>query len=322
MATPTNHWKLGMFVVVAVLIGMGVAVYLGAHTLTKETVSYVAYFDESVQGLELGSPVKFRGVTIGRVSVIDIASDGRHVQATLEVLVQQLERLSLDKLSGAHTRLFVDPELRVQLTSAGLTGVKFLLIDFFDPKSNPRPKLPFKVPGNYIPTAPSTMKNIEDSLVRTAHSFPEVAANLLLTLDKVNGILDSITEQRIPEKALGTLEQTTRSMNELEQQLAALNAGKLSQQTQVNLTNLNATLTKMNSVLDQVQSERGLLASAIRTSNAMGEVARNANTLGPQTQDTLREIRGAAQAIRKFANALERDPDMLIKGRAQVAHEP
>jgi paraquat-inducible protein B len=321
MATPTNHWKLGLFVVVGVLIGMGVLVFLGARTLTKETVSYVSYFDESVQGLELGSPVKFRGVTIGRVSLIDIASNGRHVEVTLEVVVQQLKRLNLEKASGDGTGLFVHPDLRVQLTSTGLTGVKFILMDFFDSRTNPRPKLPFKVPRNYIPPAPSTMKNIEDSLVRTAHTFPVLAERLLLTFDKVDAILEDIHGQGLPEKAIGTLEQTTRSMKELEHQLAGLEARKISGQAQENLTAVNASLTKMNALLDNMQSDRGLMASALRTSNAMGDLARNANTLGPQTEDTLREIRGAAQSIRKLANALEREPDMLIKGRAEVASE-
>lgn len=321
MATPTNHWKLGLFVVVSVLIGMGVLVFLGARTLTKETVTYVSYFDESVQGLELGSPVKFRGVTIGRVSLIDIASDGRHVEVTLEVVVQQLKRVNLEKAAGDGLGLFVHPDLRVQLTSTGLTGVKFILMDFFDSRTNPRPKVPFKVPRNYIPPAPSTMKNIEDSLVRTAHTFPILAERLLVTFDKVDRIVEDISSQGLPEKAVGTLEQTTRSMKELEHQLAGLEARKISGQAQENLAAVNASLTKMNTLLDSMQSDRGLLASALRTSNAMGDLARNANTLGPQTEDTLREIRGAAQSIRKLANVLEREPDMLIKGRAEIAHE-
>lgn len=321
MATPTNHWKLGLFVVVSVLIGMGVLVFLGARTLAKDTVSYVSYFDESVQGLELGSPVKFRGVTIGRVSLIDIASDGRHVEVTLEVIVQQLERLNLDKITEEGVGLFLHPDLRVQLTSTGLTGVKFILIDFLDSRTNPRPKLPFKVPRNYIPPAHSTMKNIEDSLVRTAQTFPVLAERLLVTLDKVGVIVDDIHGKGLPEKAIGTLDQTTRSMQELERQLSALEAGKLSSQAQQNLTSVNVSLTKMNALLDHMQSDKGLLASAVRTSNSLGDLARNANTLSPQTEDTLREIRGAAQSIRKLANALEREPDMLIKGRAEVARE-
>ena len=53
---------------------------LGARSLQKEVGRYVSYFDESVQGLDVGSPVKFRGVTIGTVGGIDVAPDHRHVE--------------------------------------------------------------------------------------------------------------------------------------------------------------------------------------------------------------------------------------------------
>ncbi|MEP7125951.1 MAG: mammalian cell entry protein, partial [Byssovorax sp.] len=63
MSAPTNHWKLGLFVVVGVVLTLTTVAVLGARSLRKEVSRYVSYFDESVQGLEVGSPIKFRGVT-------------------------------------------------------------------------------------------------------------------------------------------------------------------------------------------------------------------------------------------------------------------
>jgi len=68
VAAPTNHWKLGFFVVVGFVVAMATVVALGARSLKKKTVTYQSYFDESVQGLDVGSPVKFRGVSIGSVA--------------------------------------------------------------------------------------------------------------------------------------------------------------------------------------------------------------------------------------------------------------
>jgi hypothetical protein len=45
-------------------------------------------------------------------------------------------------------------------------------------------------------------------------------------------------------------------------------------------------------------------------------MARGSGTLGPELELTLRDVRGAARSIRRFTDALERDPDMLLKGRA------
>src|SRR5688572_31983274 len=95
MATGTNHWKLGLFVLLGIALLFTSLVVLGASNWNKASVRYVSYFDESVQGLELGSPVKFRGVTIGRVAEIDIAPDRRHVAVSSELTLDKLDTLNL-----------------------------------------------------------------------------------------------------------------------------------------------------------------------------------------------------------------------------------
>src|SRR3569832_1543142 len=124
MSTPVNHWKLGLFVVVGVCTAMAMVVYLGARSMQKETVSYMTYFDESVQGIEVGSPVKFRGVTVGRISLIDVAADHRMVALSCELGVTELNGLglSVERHKGNRTKLSLPPDLRVQLGSFGLTG--------------------------------------------------------------------------------------------------------------------------------------------------------------------------------------------------------
>src|SRR5688500_18915258 len=134
MSAPTNHWKLGLFVLVGALLAVVTVVYLGAQSLKKETVSYRSYFDEAVTGLELGSPVRYRGVTIGNVSNIDIAADRRHVEVTYDLGVSVLGRLGLAAGQGQQTTISVPPDLRVQLGSQGITGVKYVLVDFFNVK--------------------------------------------------------------------------------------------------------------------------------------------------------------------------------------------
>ena len=76
----TNQWKLGLFI--ALTVGMGIAslFWLAQGRFRRDTFSAVAYFNESVQGLDVGSPMKFRGVPVGVVSDITIGPDRRHVQ--------------------------------------------------------------------------------------------------------------------------------------------------------------------------------------------------------------------------------------------------
>jgi len=316
MAVGTNRWKLGLFVIVGVAVALTALVTLGASQWNVKTVTYFSYFDESVQGLEVGSPVKFRGVTVGRVADIDIAPDRRHVEVKDELFVEQLVRLGLHSVARGEDALSVQPNLRVQLNQTGITGVKFILLDFFDPKTYPVVALPFKAPKNTIAATASTMKNLEDSVVRTANQFPDIATALLATVTKLNILMDSVEEQRLPGRAGDTIMEANAAMRELRGQLAALNASQLSANADRNLNELNKTLVGVNSLLERLGSDRGLMESAERAANSMNEVARGAQTVGPELELTLREVKGAARSIRHFVDALERDPDMLLKGRA------
>lgn len=314
MAIGTNHWKLGLFVIVGVGLALAALVVLGARSWTDHTVSYSSFFDESVQGLEVGSPVKFRGVTIGRVSAIDVAPDHRHVQVISELLVDQLGRLDLRLNHGGAGQ----SGLRMQLAQTGITGVKFMLLDYFDPKAYPAVILPFKVPKNTIESTPSTMKNLEDSVVRTANQFPDIASALLGTVTRLNDLMSQVEQERLPANAAGTLAEANVTMRELRTQIQALNAGALSTHAEQSMAAFNQTLTNTDKLLARLDSDKGLLRSAERATSSLNEVARGAQTVGPELEQTLREVRDAARSVHRFVDALERDPDMLLKGRAEA----
>jgi ABC-type transporter Mla subunit MlaD len=319
MALGTNRWKLGLFVIIGIALSLATVVVLGAYSWNDATVRYVSFFDESVQGLDVGSPVKFRGVTIGRVAAIDVAPDQRHVQVESELFVEQLGRLGLHRGGRSDTGLSVHPQLRVQLAQTGLTGVKFILLDFFDGSAYPAPVLPFKAPKNTIPTTPSTMKNLEGSVVRAVNQFPDIATAMLGTAGKLNTLMDDVEKERLPARAGDTLSEANAAMRELRIQLGALKAGELSSDARLGIAELNQTLTSVNRVLERMESDQGLMMSAERAANSINEVARGAQSVGPELELTMREVRGAARSIRRFVDALERDPDMLLKGRATAA---
>jgi phospholipid/cholesterol/gamma-HCH transport system substrate-binding protein len=320
VAAPTNHWKLGFFVVASFFLAMGTVVALGARSLQRTTVNYRSYFDESVQGLDVGSPVKFRGVTIGSVSSIGIAPDHQHVEVGSELVVDQLDELGLRVVGDRKApKIAVPPELREQLGSAGITGVKFVSIDFFSIADNPIAPLPFPVPDNYIPSAQSTMKNLEDSVVHAVDRFPEVADQLLLVMGKINRILEDVDSHHLPARLGETLGHADRVMAEVQAAVHGVNAPQLSSEAGEALTGLSVTVTRLNALLERVDGKKGVLASVERASNAVGDVAQNATGLGRQAEETLRGVQQAADAIQRLGDALERDPDMLLKGRSRAA---
>ena len=292
MAAPTNHWKLGLFVVVGVVLALTTITFLGAESLKKSVVNYQTDFDESVQGLEVGSPVKFRGVTVGTVSAIGIAPDRRHVVVTSELAIADLSDLGLAVGKGDKSKIRVPPDLRMQIASQGITGVKFLQIDFFDIKDNPPPDLPFAVPDNYIPAAVSMMKNLEDSVVRAVNRIPEIAEGLVVVLAKVNHLLDEVQGGQLLEKGAATLARANQVLVTLQSALDQAHIGKLSSRADESLTLLNETITRSNALLARLDGDKGLMASAQRASNAVGDVAVNARSLGPELEETLRDVPG------------------------------
>lgn len=269
MSAPSNHWKLGLFVVMGVSAMLGVFFFFGARAFSTETVSYKTFFDESVQGLEVGSPVKFRGVTIGSVVSIDIAPDRRHVEVTYELGVKVLDALGLavEKRLGQTRRLFIPPDLRAQQTATGITGVKFIQMDFFDEKTNPPLPLPFELPKNHIPAVGSMMKNLEDSVVRVVEGFPEVMRRLLLVLDRIGVILTDVEGQHFPEKVSQTLAVLTRVLASVNTAVAALDPGALSKETRAALTSFNTAVVSFNT----------LAASLEHTSNSLGAMSESAS---------------------------------------------
>ncbi len=322
MSAPTNHWKLGLFVVVGFAMTLGAVGWLGACSMRKKADNYVSYFDESVQGLEVGSPIKFRGVTIGTVGKIDIADDHRMVEVTSALGTEELTRLGLNEAigptaPGAPKKLEQGLGLRVQLASSGLTGVKFLLLDFFTVADNPEPVLPFPVPDRYIPAVPSTMKNIEDSLVRVVQRLPDIVDQLGAVLDKLDFVIGGLRDEDLPQKLVALLEGASAVVGEAQQKIAGVDAGRLSRDASRTLRSLGDAVKQMNALLFRMDGDKGLVASATRASDALGDTARGADGIGGQMENTLSAVEKAAKSIQKLANALEKDPDMLLKGRGR-----
>ena len=317
MSAPTNRWKLGAFVVGSVLVGLAAAVVLTAQTMQVVTVTYASYFDEAVTGLEVGSPVRYRGVKIGKVSAIDVAPDRRHVEIIYSLGVKALNRLGLAGTSrGKETRILVPPDLRVQLASTGLTGTKYLQIDFFHTGGTAPPVLPFPIPENYIPAIPSTMKNLEDAVVRAVDMMPHLAEELGSMVARVNVILDDVDRRGLPKQMAATLDNTNQLVANVRSKLAQLRVAELSRDAAATLKGASVALAKMNRVLDRLDGNEGLFASVQRTSDSLGDVA--GPRLGANIDDTGRDLREAAVAVRQLVEALQRDPDMLIKGKAKV----
>jgi paraquat-inducible protein B len=319
MAAPTSHYKLGLFVILGMASVIAMAVFLGAWSMRNETVTYRTYFNESVQGLDVGSPVKFRGVTIGHVAAIEVAPDHRHVEFIEELDVSDIKRLGLTE-SGQHgrSRFLVPPDLRAQLGSQGITGVKFVAIDFVDPKANPPLPLPFEPAENHIPAATSLLKNLEDTISIAAEKLPDLVDAVVAITSRIDRMLAQLEKDQVSEKTAATLTHADEVLTSLGVTVKRIEQSGLADKTIATVEDVRVAVGKMNKVLDRIDGEAGLVASAQQAADAFGAVGTSAGRTTRELEATMREIREAAEAIHTLAEALERDPDMLLKGRGAV----
>lgn len=286
--TATNHWKLGLFVVVGVVAMMGALFWLGARRFQRTSFPAVSYFDESVQGLDVGSPVKFRGVTVGTVANITIAPDHRHVQVTSDIYVDAMQRLGLGDRAPREGEEFINPLLRVQLVSAGITGVRFLQTDFFHPQRYPEPVLPFEPPWNYVPSAPSTLKSVGDTATEVLNRLPLLEERISETLLTMNTTLGSVN------RFVSGLQDENGSFDRLLVQLRGTTLG------------LGTTVEEAK-LADTTTSIRTAAANVATAAHGFDEIR-------DELQSSLGTLRETLDAFRSVADSLERDPSILLRG--------
>jgi phospholipid/cholesterol/gamma-HCH transport system substrate-binding protein len=308
MSAAATHFKLGLFTLLGIAALFATAFGLGWRGVRTDTVAYHTYFDETVQGLEVGSPVKYRGVLVGNVGQIRLAPDRKHVDVTLALNVADASRLKLAK---------VTPEVRAQLGSQGITGVKFVDIDFFDSALNPAPILAFRPEEPYIPARPSLMKGLGDNLDIVSQRLPDLIEATVATLHKLDAILADFHDQRIPLRIAQAVGNIDGAIGDLRALLRHVDRARIPDKTATALDNLSDAVAKANAVLEGIGGDGGLVQSAQRATDSVGDLGRTTSGSAERLERTLRDLDEAAEAVRMLAEAIERDPDMLIKGRAQ-----
>ena len=136
-----SYFKIGLFVIAAIVVGVIGVVVLGAGRVFQKKALVETYIDESVQGLDVGSPVKFRGVPVGNVERITLTS-AEYATKRQYVLVRMsvspnIFQFPVTDPNSQELKRELDRGFRVRLAAQGLTGVAYLETDYLDPERNP-----------------------------------------------------------------------------------------------------------------------------------------------------------------------------------------
>jgi len=351
MSQKANYFKLGLFVIGAIAAGIAVLLVIGTGRWLKPRTTIETYFNESVQGLDIGSKMKYRGVVIGEVTrisftYVEYEQDKPMNQRKRYVLVEaQIEprlvggKAANDIASPESSKLEVERGLRIHLAPQGITGTNYLELDYVD--TLPAPVLPIDwVPENiYIPSTPSTIttfvtaaSEILDRLHRLDIETTIANLNKLLattndrvasldtaaisqrterTMSKIETTLDGIKSKQISDEAVGLLAELRQTNGELKSFLANPALAKLPGDT-------TATLASVR----QLVSDPKLPQSIAHMERTLSRLDRIFGAGEADLGTTFQNLRQITDNLRDLTEDAKRYPSNVLFGAPPRPLEP
>ena len=344
MSAQANYFKIGLFVIGATICLVFLLVMLGAGKLFQSKIVMETYFNESVQGLELGSKVKYRGVIVGEVRSIGFTYTRYQLDLPMSERLRyvMVEATILPRLLGGRTgagdltrsdtaAAEIEKGLRVRLAPQGITGTSYLEIDYVDPKTNPVLPISWEPANLYIPSARSTVTQF----VAAASDIVEHLRNIDLdaTIANLNKLLVN-SNARIEAVDTAQLSQrSARVLSKLETKLDQLPMDKLGADGTALLAELRESNQRLAAILDNpalktlpgntdatvLQAKKLIedpnLASSI--AHMQRTLARLDRIIGGGESDlsaTLENMRQISENLRDLTESAKRYPSGVILG--------
>ncbi len=314
--------RVGMFAIAGILAVLALIFFLSGAAL-HPGIPYETYFQESVEGLDVGTAVKFRGVTIGKVTDVglvtaeyppddptrDVAKVYQQVVVRFRVDPKKIGRVADVSEAIAHG-------LRAQIEPQGITGLSYIDLSFVNPVQYPPPgQVPWTPDSTVIPSVPSTLTQVQDAVEQVLASMSKV--DLQKMINQAGDLLSVLDE----EVKSGDAHQAIANANIL---LANLNA-------QLQQADLPGTLADVRGLADSRQT-KDILAQLDKTTAQLSKVSGELPALVAQSQATinqadestadlqeqltpiLRDLKTATDNLKDLTANLKRDPSEVLLG--------
>jgi phospholipid/cholesterol/gamma-HCH transport system substrate-binding protein len=295
MARKTSKFMIGLFVIIGVSIGMIAIIWLGASKYFEKGGTYATYFDESVQGLQKDSTVKYRGVDVGRVEKIRVAPDNALIEVVMKI-----------NLKGELQRSHI-----AQLKPAGITGIVFIELDRKGPgEQDLSPKLSFASEYPIIASKPSDIKQILSGVQGVLENLNKIDAKgisegIVSTVANLNGVItkvdNALAEKRLDEiivEVKNTLVKFQNFATNIEGEIQTLNLAKTG-------VHLESATAKIDKIVNSGEIE-AVLKEAKET---IGNLNQWVDRLDKRSLTVTNDLKVISENLRKASESL----DMLIE---------
>jgi phospholipid/cholesterol/gamma-HCH transport system substrate-binding protein len=312
MVVEKSYARLGFFIVVSLVVVLATAVLFIQRLRSRDVIGMVTYTTENVSGLDVSSPVLFRGVPMGQITDLRVDPRGTIVEINFEVFLDRLNTVGLDV---NRIRQITDiggtfPRLRARTVANPVTGEAYLLLDV---PQNPSPpmKLGFTPNRPYVPSMPSTFATIQERM-------PALLDRTEATLQTLKDIV-----ARVP----ASLDRSDRFFTDVGRVVQESDLPGLSADSRKFFATTSTQIEQMRSDLDGVMGNQGALIkfteegrAAIKAADfpALNQSARDAAENSRLAEDDLRRsmpaIQDSLEEMRDLARLLQEQPESVVYG--------
>lgn len=331
MKTKVSPAVIGAFVIGAFALMIIALLAFGGVNFFSKPQRFVVYFDESIHGLDLGSPVKLRGVRVGRVVDLNIRYDDKSNHSVVAVVCEFSRDVMTDGKGAVinvtnrdELQTLVERGLRAQLGVLGLaTGLLFVQLDFFNPKEYPIVNRETDPRYVSVPAVPSAISEFQASISEILSSvkkvdFAGLSREMTALMADARKRLDGVDLKGVADqwKKTGAQVETLVSSPEIKQTFTNLNAA---------VTEMRGVIAKLDAQVEPAGKElTETLAHAKVAVESFNQAATSARQfiathsgLGDELVGTLEQLGEAADAVKRLADFLERNPNSLLTGKKQ-----
>lgn len=321
-----THLRVGLMLVASLALGVALVLFLGRHRVS-DGLEFETYFRETVQGMDVGSPVRFRGVRVGQVAEMLLASAAypdsagtvQDSQNRLVVVRFVVDPAKLGRVPD--TDKAVRAGLRTRLAAQGITGLVYMELDFVADPERARPMpISWQPALPVIPSMPSTISQVRDAAEEMAAKLRDV--DLVRLAESLQGLLDDARGQ----VGGGELRQ---ALAEAALLLKTLRSGAQEADIPGLAVELRETVAALRNLAGGQQS-RDLIVATTKTAERLSEVAArlpglissleaatrrvNNSTADAQAEllPALRDARAAAASLRDVSETLRRHPASVL----------
>jgi len=310
-----SYFKIGIFVISAIVIGVLGVVVLGAGAIFQKKNIAETYIDESVQGLDVGSPVKFRGVPVGRVEDISLTSAAYRTRLQYVLVRMSISsnmfQFPLNNPRSPELRAALDRGFRIRIAPQGLTGVAYLEADYLDPERNPSLQIDWQPDYPYIPSARSRITQLSEAVERILRNFSDIdISQLSQSLDKslvaMSKLAESANLDKIGGQASGLLQElraTNRQITLLVSNPDLKNA----------ISDVSAGAGRARQIIERAEKPvNQFLADMPQATDSLNRLVKRLDAVASDLPQTSAELRQTIQRMNRLIASQQRDIEQTM----------